>query len=636
MGVKTMWSILSSSGEMLDLRELQGNRVNYENIKKIDFIYFIEVFHLSLKNEKQVAIDLAGWIVQNNTCKGMYGVSRPHLRNLFFRVASLISLNIQPIFVLDGDAPDLKKETLVIRQKAASSQSQALPNEENKSCSRRRLKGLMNECKALLDSLGIESVKAEGEAEALCARLNAEGLVDAVISDDSDAFCYGAHVLLRNFSISSGGACVERYIIDKISHSLKLDRSRIIMMAVLLGCDFCPAGVPGVGKESILQIFEMWPEEWDAIGAFKYWIQKKFGPVVQTGCSKAKKANAQYQCYTCNGNDGLNHCQECDEWSLAVNSWSSSCCHCQLLASQKNLFKLEESLKRKCAEVDFGSFWNKKFGQILEEFLQSKCKAQLPAAATNDLQVKCPNVDGFIALAVKKLAWTEDYALEKILPLLSRWHVQNKSNCQSVIRPREILKQRIISGTASFVVRWEWIDSRPTLAPEKFETTEPTVYLEKFCPALIETFLEAKKSKTKSKGTKKSKKATTDLQKPITQFFREQKVRQRLPSPKLPKEKVEELSKDKQEEEEDLPDNLSFLIDDILSHKMKRNLSLVEPSEVLTSTPVNHGPRKKRYDGETKKTIKNVLEDDHDDEDDEDLQDSFDKMCNVRQHLALN
>ena len=47
-----MWSILSSSGEMLDLRELQGNRVNYENIKKIDFIYFIEVFHLSLKNEK--------------------------------------------------------------------------------------------------------------------------------------------------------------------------------------------------------------------------------------------------------------------------------------------------------------------------------------------------------------------------------------------------------------------------------------------------------------------------------------------------------------------------------------------------------------------------------------------------------
>ena len=39
-----MWSILSSSGEMLDLRELQGNRVNYENIKKIDLSILSKFF----------------------------------------------------------------------------------------------------------------------------------------------------------------------------------------------------------------------------------------------------------------------------------------------------------------------------------------------------------------------------------------------------------------------------------------------------------------------------------------------------------------------------------------------------------------------------------------------------------------
>ena len=84
MGVKTLWAVLSGSGEMFDLRELQGS---------------------------SVAIDLAGWIVQNNTCKGMAGnVSRPHLRNLFFRTATLINLNIRPIFVLDGKAPDLKRK----------------------------------------------------------------------------------------------------------------------------------------------------------------------------------------------------------------------------------------------------------------------------------------------------------------------------------------------------------------------------------------------------------------------------------------------------------------------------------------------------------------------------------------------
>ena len=78
-----------------------------------------------------------------------------------------------------------------------------------------------------------------------------------MISDDSDAFCYGAKVLLRNFSISTGnGACVEKYTLEKVDKSLKLDRNRLIVMAILLGCDFCPSGVPGVGKETVLQLFE--------------------------------------------------------------------------------------------------------------------------------------------------------------------------------------------------------------------------------------------------------------------------------------------------------------------------------------------------------------------------------------------
>ena len=53
MGIKTLWTVVSGCGEMIDLKELQG---------------------------KRVAIDLAGWIVSFNTCKGMNGVTRPYLR----------------------------------------------------------------------------------------------------------------------------------------------------------------------------------------------------------------------------------------------------------------------------------------------------------------------------------------------------------------------------------------------------------------------------------------------------------------------------------------------------------------------------------------------------------------------------
>ena len=62
----------------------------------------------------------------------------------------------------------------------------------------------------------------------------------------SDCFCYGAKTILRNFCISSSGhgASVEKYTIEKIKKTVGLSRDRLIIMAILLGCDFF-GGVPG-------------------------------------------------------------------------------------------------------------------------------------------------------------------------------------------------------------------------------------------------------------------------------------------------------------------------------------------------------------------------------------------------------
>ena len=79
---------------------------------------------------------------------------------------------------MDGDAPELKKETLEARRKAET-QSQ---NVEVKSLNRTRLKGLMNESKKLLEAIGVLVVKSNGEAEKMCAQLNANNVVSAVIS----------------------------------------------------------------------------------------------------------------------------------------------------------------------------------------------------------------------------------------------------------------------------------------------------------------------------------------------------------------------------------------------------------------------------------------------------------------------
>ena len=88
---------------------------------------------------------------------------------------------------------------------------------------------------------------------------------------------------------------------------------------------------------------------------------------------------------------------------------------------------------------------------------------------------------------------------------------------------------------------------------------------------------------------------------------------------------VQKINQTADTTDENLPDNFSFLVDDILSQKFKRNLSFCDPhtTEVKTSTPVNGGPRKKLITpskvSDFNLEFKNI--ETHEDED------SFDRMC---------
>ena len=136
--------------------------------------------------------------------------------------------------------------------------------------------------------------------ESLCAQLNSCDLVDAVVTEDSDAFCYGVKTVLRNFSVASSKALsVEKFNIDKIQDDLGLDRNRFVLMAVLLGCDFFPTGVSGVGKETVLQLFRAWKKEWNVLKVMEFWIRTEF-QVLDGGCS-----------FCCQDEEFGMHCRQC-------------------------------------------------------------------------------------------------------------------------------------------------------------------------------------------------------------------------------------------------------------------------------------------------------------------------------------
>ena len=119
----------------------------------------------------------------------------------------------------------------------------------------------------LLSAFGIPWQIAPMEAEAQCAQLEEMGLVDGVITDDSDAFLFGArHVYRRMFDERN---FVEEYRMDDLQRELGLDRQHLIRLALLLGSDYTE-GVHGVGIVNAVEILAAFPGE-QGLADFAHW-----------------------------------------------------------------------------------------------------------------------------------------------------------------------------------------------------------------------------------------------------------------------------------------------------------------------------------------------------------------------------
>ncbi len=107
--------------------------------------------------------------------------------------------------------------------------------------------------KQLLKLFGFPFHTAPGEAEAECALLQLEGLVDAVLSEDVDTLMFGCGLSLRNWtSEGTRGNKTPTHVNLYEAEATKkgksgLDRSGMILVALMSGGDYIPAGVPGCG-----------------------------------------------------------------------------------------------------------------------------------------------------------------------------------------------------------------------------------------------------------------------------------------------------------------------------------------------------------------------------------------------------
>jgi 5'-3' exonuclease len=110
---------------------------------------------------------------------------------------------------------------------------------------------MIDQCKTLLHLFGVPFVIAPMEAEAQCVALEQAGLVEGIITNDSDTLLFGGKHIFRH--VFDRHSDVEFYDADLIQEELGLSRQHMIHLALLLGSDYTE-GIAGVGQVGSLEI----------------------------------------------------------------------------------------------------------------------------------------------------------------------------------------------------------------------------------------------------------------------------------------------------------------------------------------------------------------------------------------------
>ena len=110
----------------------------------------------------KLAVDLRIWVVEGEGVRQMQGVvPKPHLRNCFFRISHLLQIGVHPLYVIEGNPPELKQEVMAKRQQIRYQNQRQVPR-GGRTNSRRNIKSCSRECCELLDLLGVPYVQSQG------------------------------------------------------------------------------------------------------------------------------------------------------------------------------------------------------------------------------------------------------------------------------------------------------------------------------------------------------------------------------------------------------------------------------------------------------------------------------------------
>ena len=191
-----------------------------------------------------------------------------HLMGFLNRTTTLLKLGIKPVYIFDGESPELKADELasrrVRREEAKRVHEEALAAGDFALAQKMAPRimyysqEMVDETKQMLDFLGVPWVVAKAEGEGQAAVMAAKGQLDIVATQDWDALLYGTPRLVRNL-MSDGtkqhGRTVRAQLInlDAMLGSHELSREQLIDLAIMIGTDFHPGIICQVKDKEVPQ-----------------------------------------------------------------------------------------------------------------------------------------------------------------------------------------------------------------------------------------------------------------------------------------------------------------------------------------------------------------------------------------------
>jgi len=219
-----------------------------------------------------------------------------HLSGLFYRTANVLEAGVKPVYVFDGEPPQMKTGTVAKRRETRerATQEWVQAKAEGRADAFKyaqmsaRIDNLVLESSlALLRYLGIPLVLAPSEGEAQAAYMTIKGDVSYTGSQDADALLFGTPRLVRNLTITGRrklpgknvyvSISPELFELEEILSTLEITREQLIEVGILVGTDY-NNGVKGVGPKKALTMIKTLGIE-DALEKLETHID--YGPIKQ-------------------------------------------------------------------------------------------------------------------------------------------------------------------------------------------------------------------------------------------------------------------------------------------------------------------------------------------------------------------